>query len=160
MYVAINKCDIIYYRGWLIYVNDKTKYKNLSLSKRFKLIVAGVIAFLVLIISFFIYMTVVELKAGNNIGILMLIDLVSIILVGIVPGIYYGYGSTKAKRTIIDDDKKLANENQYVYLRELPNNFGIGVTTLLMDSTIENYKDIVAVILDLCAKKYLYYKSS
>ena len=24
-----------------------------------------------------------------------------------------------------------------------------------MDSTIENYKDIVAVILDLCAKKYL-----
>lgn len=46
-------------------------------------------------------------------------------------------------------------ENPYIYFRELPNNFGIGVTSLLFDSTLENEKDIVAVILDLCARKYL-----
>ena len=47
------------------------------------------------------------------------------------------------------------NKNPYIYFRELPNNFGIGVTSLLFDSTLENEKDIVAVILDLCARKYL-----
>ena len=46
-------------------------------------------------------------------------------------------------------------ENPYIYFRELPNNFGIGVTSLLFDLTLENEKDIVAVILDLCARKYL-----
>ena len=49
-------------------------------------------------------------------------------------------------------DKSIKND---LYLRELPNNFGIGVTTLLFDSKIENEKDIVAIILDLCARKYL-----
>lgn len=46
-------------------------------------------------------------------------------------------------------------KNLYLYFRELPNDFGIGVTSLLFDSTLENEKDIVAVILDLCAKGYL-----
>lgn len=45
--------------------------------------------------------------------------------------------------------------NPYLYFRELPNDFGIGITSLLFDSTLENEKDIVAVILDLCARGYL-----
>jgi uncharacterized membrane protein len=64
-------------------------------------------------------------------------------------------GVVKGKRAISKENKYLKKINPYIYFRELPNFFGIGVTTLLMDSTIENYKDIVAVILDLCAKKYL-----
>ena len=64
-------------------------------------------------------------------------------------------GIIKGKIAIKKENKYLKKTNPYIYFRELPNFFGIGVTTLLMDSTIENYKDIVAVILDLCAKKYL-----
>ena len=45
--------------------------------------------------------------------------------------------------------------NPYTYFRELPSDFGIGVTSILFDSTIENNKDIIAVLLDLCAKKYI-----
>ena len=45
--------------------------------------------------------------------------------------------------------------NPYTYFRELPSDFGVGVTSILFDSTIENNKDIIAVLLDLCAKKYI-----
>lgn len=69
--------------------------------------------------------------------------------------LYVIYGVLKGKREINKENKYLKKINPYIYFRELPNFFGIGVTTLLMDSTIENYKDIVAVILDLCAKKYI-----
>ena len=69
--------------------------------------------------------------------------------------LYVLSGVLKGKRAIIKENKYLKKINPYIYFRELPNFYGIGVTTLLMDSTIENYKDIVAVILDLCAKKYL-----
>lgn len=65
-------------------------------------------------------------------------------------------GAIKGKMKIKKENKYLKEINPYIYFRELPNFFGIGVTTLLLDSTIENYKDIVAVILDLCAKKYLH----
>lgn len=69
--------------------------------------------------------------------------------------LYVISGVLKGKRAINKENKYLKKINPYIYFRELPNFFGIGVTTLLMDSTIENYKDIVAVILDLCAKKHL-----
>ncbi len=64
-------------------------------------------------------------------------------------------GSLKGKREISKTNKEISESNPYLYYRELPNNYGIGVTSLLFDSVIENYKDIIAVILDLCAKKYL-----
>lgn len=69
--------------------------------------------------------------------------------------VYVLSGILKGKRAISKENKYLKKINSYIYFRELPNFFGIGVTSLLMDSTIENYKDIVAVVLDLCAKKYL-----
>ncbi len=53
------------------------------------------------------------------------------------------------------DNKKILQIDNSIYLRELPNNYGIGVNSLLIDSNIENDKDITAVILDLCAKGYL-----
>ena len=70
--------------------------------------------------------------------------------------LYLISGVFKGKRAIKKENKYLKKINPYIYYRELPNSFGIGVTTLLFDSTIENYKDIVAVILDLCARKYLH----
>ncbi|MBR1376246.1 MAG: DUF2207 domain-containing protein [Bacilli bacterium] len=65
-------------------------------------------------------------------------------------------GYKKANKEIIKEEKQIKLDNPYMYFRELPNKFGIGVSSILMDSAIEDYKDIVAVILDLCAKKYLF----
>ena len=64
-------------------------------------------------------------------------------------------GKFKAYNEIHQVNKNIKKTNPYMYYRYLPNSFGIGVITLLFDSTLENEKDIVAVILDLCAKKYL-----
>lgn len=64
-------------------------------------------------------------------------------------------GTLKAKRKIAKENKYIKDMNPHIYYRELPNNYGIGVNSLLYDSTMENQKDIVAVILDLCARKYL-----
>lgn len=64
-------------------------------------------------------------------------------------------GLLKGKREILKEAIYIKKTNPYIYYRELPNDFGIGVASLLFDSEIENDKDIVAVILDLCAKKYI-----
>ena len=55
--------------------------------------------------------------------------------------LYVLSGVLKGKRAISKENKYLKKINPYIYFRELPNFFGIGVTTLLMDSTIENYKE-------------------
>ena len=65
-------------------------------------------------------------------------------------------GNVKAKSKIRKLEKSVKLDNPYLYFRELPNSYGIGVCTVLMDSFIENEKDIVAVILDLCARGYLH----
>lgn len=36
--------------------------------------------------------------------------------------------------------KKIEKQNKYLYYRKLPNHFGIGINTLLIDSKIENGK--------------------
>ena len=64
-------------------------------------------------------------------------------------------GSLKANHKIKKDDKFIRKINPYIYYRELPNEYGIGVCSLLIDSSIENEKDIIATILNLCAKKYI-----
>lgn len=61
----------------------------------------------------------------------------------------------KAKKQNKIENKQIDQNKAFTYYRELPNNYGIGINTLLTDSTLENYKDIVAVVLDLCARKYL-----
>ena len=82
--------------------------------------------------------------------------LVFVIISSVLVGFFNALsGTLKAKYELAKEKKYIKNINPYIYYRELPNNYGIGVNTLLYDSTIENYKDIVAVILDLCARKYL-----
>lgn len=72
-----------------------------------------------------------------------------------IQGVFLAIGTIlgKIRNLIINVFTK--KKNPYTYFRELPNDFGVGVTSLLFDSTLENEKDIVAVILDLCAKGYL-----
>ena len=76
-----------------------------------------------------------------------------VIFGGILIGILYGKIRVKKKEISIEKEIKL--NNPYNYYRELPNNFGIGISSILVNKTIENKKDIIACILDLCARKYL-----
>ena len=91
-------------------------------------------------------------NAGSMIEIMICLAILSFIFfvwIGMI------VGTLKGKMQILKEKKYIEKMNPYIYYRNLPNNFGIGVTSLLLDSTIENDIDIVAVILDLCAKKYL-----
>ena len=79
-----------------------------------------------------------------------------------VPAIIFGillisilYGKIRVKKKEILIEKEIKLDNPYIYYRELPNNFGIGISSILVNKTIENKKDIIACILDLCARKYL-----
>ncbi len=65
-------------------------------------------------------------------------------------------GRIIAKYKEYQDYLQLKKTNPYRFFKELPNHYGIGVTSILFNSTIENEKDIVATILDLCAQKYLH----
>ncbi len=65
------------------------------------------------------------------------------------------YGKIRVKKKEISIEKEIKLDNPYIYYRELPNNFGIGISSILVNKTIENEKDIIACILDLCARKYL-----
>ncbi len=64
-------------------------------------------------------------------------------------------GNIIARLRLFKKDKKIYHSLQHPYFRELPNNYGIGINTILMDSVMENEKDLLAVILDLAAKRYI-----
>lgn len=65
-------------------------------------------------------------------------------------------GHLYGKARIHQEDRQIKLTNPYQYYKELPNSFGIGVTSLLVDAKIEDEKDIIAAILDLSAQKYLH----
>lgn len=65
-------------------------------------------------------------------------------------------GKIRAKHRLAQLNQQVKLTNPYQYYKELPNHFGIGIATLLSNSTIENEKDIIAAILDLCAQGYLH----
>ena len=145
----------------------KTKYSTPEYKAKLgpTLIIIGIIfygIFLVFPTCFLIYYLI---KRPNILDILQN-DIVSDTL-PFLALIFFGYimwifiiffsliGKCLGKLKLLFNHISSINKNPYIYFRELPNNFGIGVTSLLFDSTLENEKDIVAVILDLCARKYL-----
>lgn len=90
----------------------------------------------------------------NKIGFLLMIGIIFIFFpIASLLGKFTGIA--KAKHKIKKDENFIKKINPYIYYRELPNEYGIGTCTLLIDSAIENEKDIIATILNLCAKKYL-----
>ncbi len=125
--------------------NGNTKYKK---TYNLKATIFSII-FLAIIVVVTVYLL---LNADNFLQVIVCLFLLAFIFIGLISIII---GIIKAKIQIAKENKYVKDTNPYIYYRELPNNFGIGVTTLLIDSTIENYKDIVAVILDLCARKYI-----
>lgn len=127
-------------------MNKQTKYK-----KTYNL-PATIISFIITIIFLIILFKAIN-YAHNILELFIIIFFIAFTISGLIGSVS---GIIKGRRIIINENKYIKKINPYIYYRELPNSFGIGVTTLLFDSTIENYKDIVAVILDLCARKYLH----
>ncbi len=84
----------------------------------------------------------------------ILLSAVLLSMVAIPVGILVG--KLRARHKIAQTNRYIKQTNPYQYYKELPNNYGIGIATLLGDSTIENEKDIIAAILDLCAQGYLH----
>lgn len=105
--------------------------------------------FLLLIIAILIY---ILMNTKNLLVIIVFSFFLIFIFYGLIRGLI---GIIKAKREVIKEKKYIKRTNPYIYYKELPNTFGIGIASLLFNSKIENYKDIIAVILDLCARKYL-----
>lgn len=141
--------------------NNETKYKSTKVT--FSLMILTVVFYIVFILGLIygiikVYkmpLTKTGLFHPSTMKVLVLFILIYLLcftISGIIGNIL---GTLKGKRYINKEDKIIKKTNPYIYYRELPNNYGIGVTSLLFDSKIENYKDIIAVILDLCAKKYL-----
>lgn len=90
------------------------------------------------------------------IGFLILPMIVAILATMLAVPIGYLIGKLRAKQKLLQSDLKVHSTNPYQYYKELLNDFGIGITTLLSNSAIENEKDVVAAILDLCAQGYLH----
>jgi len=63
-------------------------------------------------------------------------------------------GGDKARRKIKKELKKLEISNPYIYFRDIPNRYGIGVSLKILNVKVSK-KDFLAGILDLCAKGYI-----
>ena len=67
-----------------------------------------------------------------------------------VPAIIFGillisilYGKIRVKKKEILIEKEIKLDNPYIYYRVLPNNFGIGISSILVNKTIENDIDLL-----------------
>lgn len=130
----------------------KTRFKD-----RNKYKIGEIIIILMTIIFLFPIIELIILKKFFND-----LNLDFFVVGAFVPVIFFGillisilYGKMRVKKKEILIEKEIKLNNPYIYYRELPNNFGIGISSVLVNKTIENEKDIIACILDLCARKYL-----
>lgn len=137
-------------------VMNKTYYKNKQLNIPLTIICAILLLVIIVFNSFLVGLFILISSVYKSKEILVMLLFPVVFLLISIPGFLGSIsGLLAAKRTIDMDYKKIKISNPYIYYRELPNNYGVGVASLLMDSKLENEKDIVAVILDLCAKGYL-----
>lgn len=143
-------------------MEKSTKYRNVKTPAWWVIILVYVIyAFLLIGLGYGIYKVYTNpitdtgfiQSMGQKILVILVMTFMFCFL--LFPPLGHLFGFLKGKKKVRKDNQKVVKENPYIYFRELPNDFGIGVTSLLFDSKIENYKDIIAVILDLCGKKYL-----
>lgn len=63
-------------------------------------------------------------------------------------------GKFRASRKLKKEIKKVKLENPYLYFRDIPNDYGIGVYAFLLDYKL-NKRDFKAALIDLSAKGYL-----
>ncbi len=134
---------------------DKTNYKN----KNVKQVSIGSIIILLiftLVFGFLTFISYLALQATKESIFTLFVGVIGLLFImSLAFTLSSLSGFLKAKSTILKNTHEIKNSNPYIYYRQLPNPYGVGVASLLMDSTLENEKDIVAIILDLCAKGYL-----
>lgn len=134
----------------------KTKYNNTEVNMK-ATIAYLIIAIWILIFLGIIFFNTLTSPAESNAMKFMILFVTGFLIIFMVLGLMSSMkGILKAKIFMAKSRNEIQKTNPYIYYRELPNNYGIGIATILIDSTIENEKDIVAVILDLCAKGYLH----
>ncbi len=129
IFLYTNVSDCIKYYSYII--NNSSVEMNLNYSK---MILDG-FCFIFLLINTLVLLIHIFTIIGSIIGAIK----------GLIVGEYQ----------VSKEELKIKLDNPYLYFRELPNNYGIGIATMLIDSDIEYKKDVVAAVLDLCAKKYL-----
>jgi uncharacterized membrane protein len=130
----------------------KTKFKDRNKYKIGEIII--IVMFIIFLLPIITLILLKGVLKDFNLDIFLVPALFPIVIfVGILISILYGKIRVKKKEILIEKELKL--DNPYIYYRELPNNFGIGISSILVNKTIENEKDIIACILDLCARKYL-----
>ena len=130
----------------------KTNFKD---KNKYKIGEVIILIFIIVFIVNIIFLLLLRKLLDNSfINIFIIFSSIPVVLFGIIYiGILYGKIRVKKKELLMKKDIIL--DNPYIYYRELPNNYGIGISSILMDKTIENDKDIIACILDLCARGYL-----
>lgn len=139
---------------------NNTSYKNYKINKATMASTVVLLAMFILFFSLFIYIYKHPITEEGLFSIFAF-KILFLIVTGFLSCftffsiVGYLFGFIKGILKISLEKNNIKKYNPYVYYRELPNNYGIGVNTLLLDSKIENFKDIVAVLLDLCARKYI-----
>lgn len=130
----------------------KTNFKD---KDKYKIGEVVILIFIIVFIVCIMFLLLLRKLLDNSfINIFIIFSSIPVVLFGMIYiGILYGKIRVKKKELLMKKDIIL--DNPYIYYRELPNNYGIGISSILMDKTIENDKDIIACILDLCARGYL-----
>lgn len=113
----------------------ETKYNKYAKSILANLIT--VLIFNAVIICLYIkYCKSLDTSSDPNLHRLYTLILGVIVVTLVFVNISFLFGKIIAKINM----KKIEKQNKYLYYRELPNHFGIGINTLLIDSKIENGK--------------------
>ena len=113
----------------------ETKYNKYAKSILANLIT--VLIFNAVIICLYIkYYKSIDTSSDPNLHRLYAIIFGIIVVTLVFVNISFLFGQIIAKINM----KKIEKQNKYLYYRELPNHFGIGINTLLIDSKIENGK--------------------
>lgn len=115
----------------------------------------GIIILLIILLISLLFLGKYEILLGILIALTPLFDMGILIGIGLL--FYYigkKIGSDKARKEIDKVLKHLNVDNPYIYFRDIPNKHGVGVTLSLLNIKITK-KDVLASILDLCAKGYI-----
>jgi hypothetical protein len=137
----------------IVILMKNINYSSLNNNKLFKKNLTENFIYLIIVLIIVIICT--KIKKIDIIASILLMPLLIIFFVSIINTIIYLINKLNVSREIKKYTYEIKKNNPYIYYQELPNNFSIGISSLLMNSNIEYEKDIIASILNLCAKKYL-----
>lgn len=110
----------------------------------------GILLGIILMIIF--YPIIFSLLGGMLGLVIVLIAFVPVVLG--ISSLGFFAASHKVQKKIDKEIKKVVVTNPYIYYRDIPDDFGIGIYALLLDCKI-TVRDFKAAIIDLCAKGYI-----